>query len=1196
MAQRLRSTQAIMQDEVFQNAFDHAAVGMVLADLDGRCLRANRAFCEMIGYTETQLKRLEFARLTHPDDLEENLALGRRLIAGKISSFKLEKRYRHKQGHYVWALLSASLMCDAVSQTPFIISQIQDISEQKNAEEALRRSEANQRALLKALPDVLVQLDPDGIVVRLQSPPGYQLYQPADQILGKYLRKLLPPQLNVRIDKIIAQAHQTGTAAEFEIPFAVGAQTEYYECRASALEDNATLLVVRKISDRVRAEQAEREQRELAEALRDTAEAMSSTLNLDELLDRLLVNVQRVVPHELATILLIDQTRTARLVRTYGQAASDLTAQLSSIRFPLSTTANLRRMADTGQPLIIGDVYEWAAWVVLPGLDWARAYLGAPVLIKGDAIGFIGLYTTAAGFFTPIHAERLQAFARQAALALENARLFQAEREQSDLAEALRDTASALNRTLNTDEVLDRILANAARVVPHDAINIMLLDEARETAFVVRQLGYAQRGLEEWVRQVRFVVNTTPGFRQMAATGQPDLVGDTHAQAGWVSFPETRWQRAYIGVPFQIDGQVVGFLNLDSATPHFFTSEHVARLRTFAEQVATAVRNARLYETSHRNVQRLTRLYEASLALAQTNSPAQLYQQLLRAAIGLVEADASALTLFDGEQHLIITAVENLPPNLVSERILLGHGLNGQAAAMRQIQQVTDYTRFHDRLELMTGLPLAAMVAAPLLWRDRLVGTIWISDRHMRTFDEDDLHTLTLFGTLAAAAIEQGRALNEAQVRETEARLLSTRLSSAQEDERSRIAAFLHDAVGSQLMLLQKNTEQLQANFASSETTQQLLTNNLNLLQQAHQQVRNLATDLDSKVLTDLGLVPAVRQHVERLCTSTGLPIQLHVTGHVRRLPTEIERVVFRSLQEALSNVLRHAQASDISAQLHLGGRTLRLTVQDNGRGFDLVAASSGTELGLPQIKRQVESLRGEFFLETTPGFGTLLAMQIPISTGAADHARAGVLIVDDHELLRQGLRQLIADTDEFVCVGEAADITDALRQFELTRPHLVVMDVKLPGGSGIEATRQIMRRFPGSRVIIYTYHADEAYLEQAMQAGAKGYLLKSDHSRLIQTALRTVLANDVFIAPSLTDAWAKLQLRPAPVDPVDLLSGRERQVLQAVATGKANLDIAGELGISARTVEVHRRNILDKLGYRNVAQLVKFAMEHNLI
>ena len=1043
---------------------------------------------------------------------------------------------------------------------------------------------------------MLVQLDPDGTIVQLQSPPDYQLYQPADQIVGKYLRDLLPPQLNARIEKIIAQAHQTGTAAEFEIPFAVGERTEYYECRASALEDNATLLIVRKITNRVRAEQAEREQRGLAEALRDAAEALSGTLNLDELLDQLLVSVERVVPHDLAMISLVDQTHTARMVRSRGRAADELNTLLASIRFPLATTLNLRRMADTGQPLIITDVYTWPGWVVLPKLDWARSYLGAPILIKGDVIGFIGLSAATPDHFTPTHAERLHAFARQAALALDNARLFQAEREQSDLAEALRDTAGALNRTLEFDEVLDRILANTARVVPYDAINIMLLDETRQTAAVVRQLGYAQRGIEAWAKQLRVPLSSSPGFRHMAATGQPYLVADTLAHAEWVSYPETRWQRAFIGMPFKIDGQVVGFLNLDSATPHFFTAEHVARLRAFAEQVANAVRNARLYEATRRNVQRLTRLYEAGLDLAQADSPARLYQVMLRAAIRLVEADASTLSLFDGEEHLIITAVENLPPNLIGERVPLRQGLNGRAAATRLVQQVTDYTHFDDRLQLMNGLPLVAMVVVPLLWHDRLVGTLGISDRRTRVFDEDDLHTLTLFATLAAAAIEQGRSLNEAQVRETEARLLSARLASAQEDERSRIAAFLHDAVGSQLVLLQKNTEQLQESFTTSEVMMQLLSSNLNLLQQAHQQVRNLASDLDSKVLIDLGLAPAIRQHVERLCASTQLPIQLHITGHVRRLPAEIERVVFRSVQEGLANVLRHAQATEISAQLHMGGRTLRLTVQDNGRGFDQATPSHGTDLGLPQVRRQVEALHGEFILETTPGFGTMMAVQIPIHTAALDHARTSVLIVDDHDLLREGLRQLIAATDDFVCVGEAADTPDALRQIELTQPHIVVMDVKLPGGSGIEATRQIVRRFPASRVIIYTYHADETYLEQAMQAGAKGYLLKSDHSRLILTALRTVLADDLFIAPSLTEVWARLQLRPTPVDPVNLLSLRERQVLQAVAAGKANADIAAELGISSRTVEVHRRNILDKLGYRNVAQLVKFAMEHNLI
>jgi two-component system, NarL family, response regulator NreC len=196
---------------------------------------------------------------------------------------------------------------------------------------------------------------------------------------------------------------------------------------------------------------------------------------------------------------------------------------------------------------------------------------------------------------------------------------------------------------------------------------------------------------------------------------------------------------------------------------------------------------------------------------------------------------------------------------------------------------------------------------------------------------------------------------------------------------------------------------------------------------------------------------------------------------------------------------------------------------------------------------------------------------------------------------MRQGLRHILAATDDFVCVGEANDGHEALLQAEVYQPDVILMDVKLPGGSGIETTRQLARRHSRARVIIYTYHDDETYLEQAMQAGAKGYLLKSDPNLLLLTALRTVQAGETFISPALADKWATLQHRPNGGDPIAALSSRERQVLQLVASGQPNLLIAERLKISVRTAEVHRRNIMDKLGVKNAAALIKFAMEHGV-
>jgi DNA-binding NarL/FixJ family response regulator len=248
-------------------------------------------------------------------------------------------------------------------------------------------------------------------------------------------------------------------------------------------------------------------------------------------------------------------------------------------------------------------------------------------------------------------------------------------------------------------------------------------------------------------------------------------------------------------------------------------------------------------------------------------------------------------------------------------------------------------------------------------------------------------------------------------------------------------------------------------------------------------------------------------------------------------------------------------------------------------------------------LRQQVEQLEGDLFVESTPGNGTIVALRVPLRAVADNGAhRTRVLVVDDHEMMRQGLRHILAATDDFVCVGEASDGHEALRQIESYQPDLILMDVKLPGGSGIETTRQLARRHAQARVIIYTYHDDETYLEQAIQAGAKGYLLKSDPNQLLLMALRAVQAGEMFLSPALADKWAQLQHRPNTDDPIEALSSRERQVLQLVASGQSNPLIAERLRISVRTVEVHRRNIMDKLGVKNTAQLIKFAVEHGVI
>jgi PAS domain S-box-containing protein len=1060
----------------FRSAFEYAAIGMVLADMGGRCLAANRAFCEMVGYTEAELQTLVFARLTYPDDLQENWQLGQQLIRGEVPSFKYEKRYIHKNGHHIWTLLSASLVRDSDGQPLYVISQIQDITERK------------------------------------------------------------------------------------------------------------------------RAEAAEREQRELAEALRDTAEALSTTNNLDELLDRVLANAQRIVPHDFGAILLIDDQQQAYFARSRGQTGPLNHSDLSTTRFPVRETANLHLMAEVCKPLVIADVHLFPGWVWVRNADWIRSYVGVPICIQGQAIGFISLSKAEPDFFTDRHAEHLQALAHQTAIAIENARAVETEQRKIDMIEALRETAAALNSTLDLNEVFDLILANAAHVVPYDAINIMLLDDDGQAA-VARARGYDELGIAAWAQALKMPAQSVTGLRQIVNTHRPYRVPDIRADRRWVGFPEMSWLRSYVGVPIRVKGQVVGFLNFDSSTPNFYTDEHARRAQAFADQVALAIQNARSYDDIQRHVRQLTLLHQVGIDLAKTQTTPQLHQQLVRTAMLLVEADGGALSLYDQANHLTIAALENAPAALLGRSIPIGHGIAGRAAQLRQIQTTNDYAAFSDRVELFDRLTVGAAISLPLIWQERLIGTLSVGYKTARRFTQEEINTLDLFGALAAAALEQRRTMAEAQAREAEARSLSSRLTTAQEEERARIAGLLHDSIGGQLTIIQKNSEALQHLLLKDEQAAAYLTSNLELLRQAHDQVRHLAMDLNAKALTDFGLAPAARQYVDRLCASTGLAIKLHITGQVRRLPTEVEHLAFRGLQEALTNALRHAHASEIAAQLHLGPRVLRLTVQDNGRGFDQTRSPQGTALGLPALRRQVENRGGEFLIESSPGNGVMLALQVPLHAAPQSAARrTPVLVVDDHEMVRQGLRQLLAQSPDFVCVAEAAEGHAALRLAEQHEPQLIIMDVKLLDGSGIETTRQLMKRTPRPHVIMYTYHDDEIYLEQALLAGAQGYVLKSDPNPLILTALRAVNAGELFISPTLADKWNQLQTRPTTSNPLDSLSSRERQVLQLIAGGQSNQRVATRLGISVRTVEVHRHNIMDKTGVKNAAQLIKFALDQNLI
>jgi two-component system response regulator NreC len=210
------------------------------------------------------------------------------------------------------------------------------------------------------------------------------------------------------------------------------------------------------------------------------------------------------------------------------------------------------------------------------------------------------------------------------------------------------------------------------------------------------------------------------------------------------------------------------------------------------------------------------------------------------------------------------------------------------------------------------------------------------------------------------------------------------------------------------------------------------------------------------------------------------------------------------------------------------------------------------------------------------------------------------IVLADDHTLLREGLRALLSAYPKFEIVGEAADGRAAVRQVEKLSPDLVMMDLSMPRMTGMDAIREIKKRYPETKVIALTVHKTEEYLRTTLQAGADAYVLKdATHDELLM-AVKNVLAGKPFLSPGVSEKVIEGYLEGhdgrLPGSTLGLLSPREREVLKLIAEGYKNKEIAADLCISLKTTEKHRSNLMKKLDLHNAAALTAYAIEQGLV
>src|SRR5689334_306225 len=205
------------------------------------------------------------------------------------------------------------------------------------------------------------------------------------------------------------------------------------------------------------------------------------------------------------------------------------------------------------------------------------------------------------------------------------------------------------------------------------------------------------------------------------------------------------------------------------------------------------------------------------------------------------------------------------------------------------------------------------------------------------------------------------------------------------------------------------------------------------------------------------------------------------------------------------------------------------------------------------------------------------------------------IVLADDHSVVRHGFRMILDAQPDLEVVGEASNGREAVERAETIQPDVVVMDVSMPELNGVGATRRIASVSPRTRVLAVSMHRDSVYVRDILRAGARGYLIKDAREEDLLDAVRAVAKGEGYLSPAVSDAVLN-DYRKHVSDPIDLLTSREREVLQMIAEGKTNKEIASTLKLSVYTVEAHRGRVMEKLNLHSTGELVRFAIRHGLI
>ncbi len=795
----------------------------------------------------------------HPDD-RKRVIRNDRLTNQSGKPFSEEYRFITKGGREIWIQEEATLIRDDTGKPLFWQGFMLDITSKKEAQKALGEIANAYRGLFDSVTDAIYVQDWAGRFLDVNLGAARMYGYPREFFLGKTPEFLSAPGKNdmEAVQKALERAFE-GTPQQFEF-WGLRKNGEIFPkdvrlYKGTYFDQNVVFAIARDITDRRKA-QDDRE-RQLKELSILHTLAVEVTRAADE--DQLLEKATEIIGYTLYTdslgfLMISDDGKYFSPHPSYKGIAD-----IEKIHPHPIGQGVAGRVAASGKPLNIPNVQKLRNYIRIN--PETRSELCVPMKIGKRVIGVINAESSRTGFFTQNDERLLVTIAGQLATGIERLRTERAEHEQRVLAEALRDIASALNSTLDFNTVMNLILENIDRVVPSETAVIMLIQG--DVAIPIRQRGFKKRGLVKWINDLRLPIETIPDFKRAILTHQPQLISDTSADPGWVHFPETHWIRSHLLAPIIAEKKVIGLIALNHYTPGFFAKRDANRLMAFANQAASAIENARLFEEESRRARIIEALAEIANVIATTREIAAALDEIAERSLKLLNARNIAIYLLqdDNKTLKIVTAKGTYKSKLLSHTIRVGDGITGDVVATGKPEIVTNMLDDRRRIRV-PGTPekdseVETMMSAPLILREKPIGAInaWRL-RANGLFSETELNFLVGIAHQVSVAIESGRMVEEISRRALETAAIAEvgrDISSTLKLDvvLERIAAYAKDllrAETSAVYLTQPNSNQLRAIAAIGVDADEIKSDPIRL---GTGILGNIATRLTGEIVND---------------------------------------------------------------------------------------------------------------------------------------------------------------------------------------------------------------------------------------------------------------------------------------------------------------------------------------------------------